>query len=192
MTDLRFDPSKAVTFDLAHGLVHLEGAPSRLLVPADALAALARAAGPEATAAFGAAIGDAMGRRVAARLGEGGAGAAAIDVVVDHLGGELALAGLGSLGLERWGRALVLVIDQSPLGGAGDRLLEGALASAILAAAGKSARVLLLARDGVRARFLVAGEAAIDRARRWIEEGVAWGDVLVRLHAPASAERGDA
>ena len=190
MTDLRFDPSKAVTFDLAHGLVHLDGAPSRLLVPAEALVALTSAAGPEASAAFGAAIGEAMGRRVASRLGEGGVVAAPIAVVVDHLGGELALAGLGSLGLERWGRALVLVVDQSPLGEGGDRLLEAALASAIAAAAGLAAGVLLLARDGVRARFLVGGDAAIEKTRRWIDEGVAWGDAIVRLHAPA--DRGDA
>jgi hypothetical protein len=196
MTDLRFDPSKAVTFDLAHGLVHLDGAPSRLLVPAEALAALASAAGPEASAAFGAAIGEAMGRRVASRLGEGGVAAAPIAAVVDHLGGELALAGLGSLGVERWGRALVLVVDQSPLGDGGDLLLEATLASALGAAAGKAARVLHLARDGVRARFLVGGDAAIEKTKRWLDEGVAWGDAIVRLHAPSpeapAAERGDA
>ena len=36
MPDLRFDPSKAVTFDLARGLVHLEGEPARILAPAAA------------------------------------------------------------------------------------------------------------------------------------------------------------
>lgn len=195
MTDLRFDPSKSVTFDLAHGLVHLEGAPSRLLVPAEALGALARAAGPEAAGAFGGAIGEAMGRRVAARLGEGGVASASVELVVEHLGGELALAGLGSLGIERWGRALVLVVDQSPLGEGGDRVLEAALGSAVQAAAGRSARVALLARDGVRARFLIGGDAAIEKAKRWLDEGVAWGEALVRLHAPSavadSGERGE-
>ena len=34
--------------------------------------------------------------------------------VLDHLGGELALLGLGSLGLERWGRALVLTVEGAP------------------------------------------------------------------------------
>src|SRR5689334_22347123 len=117
MPDLRFDPSQALTFDLAHGLVHLEGAPSRLLVPADGLLVLARAAGPAAVATFGRSLGDAMGRRVASRLAEAeGVRAATVEVVVEHLGGELALIGLGSLGLERWGRALVMVVDQSPLG----------------------------------------------------------------------------
>ena len=187
MSDLRFDPSKAVTFDLTHGLVHLEGAPSRLLVPADALLALAKAAGGEPSAAFGAALGEAMGRRVASRLAAAnGVGAATIEGVVEHLAGELALAGLGSLGLERWGRAMVLVVDQSPLGADGDALLEAALGGAIEAAAGRSVRSLLLGRDAVRARFLIGGKAGVDKVRGWLAEGASWGEALVRLHAGAA------
>jgi hypothetical protein len=185
MPDLRFDPSKAVTFDLTHGLVHLEGAPSRVLVPAEALLALAAAAGAEATAAFARTLGAAMGRRVSARLAEPSVSGAAVEVVVEHLGGELALAGLGSLGLERWGRAAVLVVDQSPLGGAGDALLEGVLASAVEAAAGRSVRALRLGRDGVRARFLLGGSRGLEKVRGWLAEGVPWGEALVRLHVPA-------
>jgi hypothetical protein len=196
MPDPRFDPSHAVTFDLTHGLVHLEGAPSRLIVPAEALGALARAAGPGATAAFGRSTGEAMGRRVASRLAAaGGVGGAAVDLVVEHLGGELALGGLGALSLERWGRALVLVVDQSPLGVEGDGLLEAILAGAIEAAAGRAVRALLLGRDAVRARFLIAGAAGVETVRAWLAEGVSWGDALVRLHAsaplgaPTEAER---
>ncbi len=186
MPDLRFDPSQAVTFDLTHGLVHLEGAQSRLLVPAGALLALTGAAGAEATAAFARAIGDAMGRRVSARLGEGagGVGAASVETVVEHLGGELALAGLGSLGLERWGRAAVLVVDQSPLGVAGDGVLEGVLAASIEASAGRSVHVVRLGRDGVRARFLLGGPAGVEKMRAWLAAGVPWGEALVRLHTP--------
>ena len=187
MTSLRFDPSKAVTFDLAHGLVHLTGAPSRVLVPAEALGALAHAAGPEATAAFGRALGEVMGRRVAASLAAAeGVEAASTATVVEHLGGELALAGLGSLGLERWGKAMVLVMDHSPLAGTGDALLEATLAAAIAAASGRPVRALLLGREAVRARFLIGGEAALARARAWLGEGVSWGEVLVRLHAPST------
>jgi hypothetical protein len=195
MNHVPFDPSKAVTFDLARGLVQQEGAPSGLIVPAAALAALAHAAGPEASQAFARAVGEAIGRRVALRLaaadGVRGAGAAA---VVEHLGGELAITGLGSLGLERWGRALVLVIDQSPLGAAGDALLESVLAGALAAAAGEVSSVTVLARDGGRARFLVTSRAGIDKVRAWLNEGVSWGDALVRLHAPTSTTtpRGDA
>lgn len=191
MPDLRFDPSKSVTFDLAHGLVHLEGAPARLLVPADALAVLAGAAGAEAAAAFGRSLGEAMGRRVAGRLGDG-LRAASVEVVVEHLGGELALAGLGSLALERWGRALVLVIDQSPLGEGGDALLAAALGAAIEVSASRSARVVRLGREGARARFFVGGEAGAAKIEVWIAEGVAWGEALVRLHAPEARRDGGA
>lgn len=193
MPDLRFDPSKAVTFDLTHGLVHLEGAPSRVLVPAEALLSLARAAGAQASAAFAGSLGEIMGRRVASRLSEQGVGAAAVEVVVEHLAGELALAGLGSLGLERWGRAVVLVVDQSPLGGPGDPLLEGVLAAAVAAAAGRTVHALRLGRDGVRARFLLSGRAGTDKVRAWLAEGIPWGEAIVRLHQPpAPPLRGDA
>src|SRR5262245_15801444 len=139
MAVARYRPDHDVTFDLAHGLVHLEGAPTRVLVPADALGALCAEAGADAVTAFGRAIGRAMGLRVAARLtasadpehaGEPGAGArsASLETMVDHLGAELSLAGLGSLGLERWGHALVVVVDHCPLGARGDVLLEAIIA----------------------------------------------------------------
>ena len=199
MPDPSFDPSSAVTFDFSHGLVRMDGAPARLLVPADALVALLSAAGAEATAAFARSLGEGMGRRVAGRLSaEGGAGALAASVagVVDHLGGELALAGLGSLSLERWGKALVLVVDHSPLGASGDRLLEVTLAGALEEATGKPARALVLARDAAQARFLIGSAAALDKVRAWLEQGVSWGEALVRLHSPtepkAEPARGDA
>ena len=195
MNHVPFDPSKAVTFDLARGLVQQEGAPSGLIVPAEALAALAHAAGPEASSAFGRSVGEAIGRRVVSRLAKtDGVRAAGVSAVVEHLGGELAMTGLGSLGLERWGRAVVLVIDQSPLGAAGDALLESVLAGALAVVAGEQSSLTVLEREGGRVRFLVTSRAGIDKVRAWLDEGVSWGDALVRLHAPSSAttHRGDA
>ena len=195
MNHVPFDPSKAVTFDLVRGLIQQEGGPSRLIVPAEALAALARAAGPEASRAFGRVVGEAIGVRVASGLAEiDGVRAAGVGAVVEHLGGELAMTGLGSLSVERWGRALVLVIDQSPLGAGGDGLLECVLAGALEAAMGERSSVVVLARDEVRVRFLVTGPAGADKVRTWLSEGVPWGDALVRLHDPkaATTSRGDA
>lgn len=193
MSDLPFDPSKAVTFDLAHGLVHLDGAPRRLLVPADALMVLAQAAGDSAAAGFGRTLGEAMGQRVANRLASaGGTGAVVVEVVVEHLAGELALSGLGSLGLERWGRGLVMVLDQSPLAAAGDLLVGAVLEGAIAAASGRKVHAVLLNREAVRARFLIGGAAGATKARGWISEGIAWGEVLVRLHQTHDTPRGDA
>lgn len=202
MPEPRFDPSKAVTFDLGSGLVHLEGAPSRTLVPADALGALCVAAGPEATTAFGRAIGAPMGKRLANRFAGGGAEnsaengqgvrAASIEAVVDHLGGEVALLGLGTLGLERWGHALVLVVDHSPLDASGDALLEAVLANALEAATGRAVQAITVGREGARARFLVAGRAAAEKTRAWLAQGMSWGEAIAKLHGRPGAARGDA
>ena len=193
MPDLQFDPSKTVTFDLANGLVHLDGTPARVLVPGDALLALARAAGPDAAYAFGHSLGETMGQRVAHRLGApASVNAATVSVVMDHLSGEFALWGLGSLSLERWGRSLVIVLDQSPLGPEGDAMIGALLKGAIATATGRGVHVLVLDRAAVRARYLVGGPSGVERMRAWLAEGVPWGDALVRLHAVSEPVRGDA
>lgn len=193
MPGTRFDPSQAVTFDLERGLVHRDGAPSGVLAPAQALAALCAAAGPEATAAFARSVGAAMGRRVAARLAAGPEGsvpgpaavrAASPEAVVDHLGGEIALAGLGALGLERWGRALVLILDRCPVGPEASGFLEALLEGALDAAAGRAVRAVVIDRDAVRARVFVGGGDAVGRVRAWLAAGVGWGEALVKLHVP--------
>jgi hypothetical protein len=195
MSDPPFDPSKTVTFDLKHGLVDLEGTPG-VLVPSDELLALCAAAGAEATETFGRGIGRWMGHRVVGRFGGGKAvRAASLGAVVDHLSGEWAIAGLGAFGLERWGRALVIVIDRSPLGSAADRLLSATLEGAIHTATGRAVALVLLDSDPVRARFLVGSIAAAGRVREWLGQGLSWGEALARLHAPsegAQASRGDA
>lgn len=193
-----FDPTNAVTFDLALGLVHLDDAPSRLLVPAAALVEVARAAGADASMRLASAMGEPLGTRVARRLstGEGespgGAGVAkaTVEAVVDHLGGELALAGLGALSLERWGRALLLVVDHCPLEAVGDELLAAVLSSALRRATGREVACLPVMRDGARVRVLVTGPEPAARARAWLLEGVSWGDALARLHTQVESPRG--
>lgn len=187
------------------------------MVPSDALVVLCEAAGPHAAAAFARAIGESVGARIAARLepvfrpapGAGGAAAPAaaeadpgvgagvraapVETVVDHLGGELALLGLGTLALERWGRAMVLVVEGSPLGPSGDRLLESVLEAALAGAAGRAASVVQLERSGARARFLVTGSAAASRVRSWLGRGMPWVEAIVTLHgagAPPPGSRG--
>ncbi len=188
-----FDPSEAVTFDLQFGHIHLDGAPSRVMVPADALVALCAAAGEEETAAFGHAVGEAVGRRVGVRLAGGTAKrheavrAADLQAIVSQLGGELAVLGVGSLSAERWGKALVLVVDQSPLGEGGDNLLAQVLESALLALVDTPARVVRLQRDGVRVRFLVVSAAAAGGVRERLAAGESWGAIVAAMHGGAGA-----
>ncbi len=192
MPDTRFDPESSVTFDLTRGLVHVDGAPPGLLVPADALLAMARAAGTGAVAAFGRSLGTGVGRRAARRLAAG-AGAASVETAIEHLGGELALAGLGSLGLERWGQAAVLVIDGSPLEAEGDALIEAVLAGAVEAATERAVHVACIGRDGARARFFLGSAAGVAKVRAWLADGLPWGEALARLHSGRAPEpRGEA
>src|SRR5205085_12100324 len=99
-----FDPTHSVQFDLDRGRISMPGSDSRLLVPAEALGRLCAGASEDSVKDFGRGFGTEIGRRVAARLGD----AVSVQAMVEHLGGELALAGFGSLGIEVWGRALVL------------------------------------------------------------------------------------
>jgi hypothetical protein len=193
MSNPPFDASKAVTFDLARGQIQKDGADARMLVSASALIALCRAAGVEAASTFAHATGQSIGAAIAARFAQAGqdAGGAAIEAVVEHLSGELAVAGFGRLSVERWGQALVLVIDHGPATEAGDELVRALLGAAVAAAAKLDLECVRLARDGDRARFFIAGRRGAEKVRQWLGSGVSWGEAIVRLH-PAQPGRGEA
>ena len=112
----RFDPTHSLEFNLDRGSVKLSGSIERVLLPADALAALVRGADVETRRDFARRLGTEAGRRVAERLD----GNASAEAVVEHLGGEVALMGMGSLGFERWGRMLVATVQGSPAIAASD------------------------------------------------------------------------
>jgi hypothetical protein len=193
MSNPPFDASKAVTFDLSRGQIQKEGTDARLLVSASALIALCRAAGGEPAATFARQTGQSIGAAIAARFERAGqsVGGAAIDAVVEHLSGELAVAGFGRLSVERWGQALVLVVDHGPSTDAGDELLRALLGAAVAGAAKLDLECVRLAREGERARFFIAGRRGAEKVRQWLGSGVSWGEALVRLH-PAQSGRGDA
>ena len=178
---LPFNPSSQVRFDIGRGQVSMDGDTSRLLVPAEALLELCRAAGPEATKSFGRRLGTEIGRRVAARLA-GGPERASLEAVVEHLGGDMALVGLGSLSVERWGAALVFRVRNSPAGSA-DALLAAVLEGALQRALSRDASLVPLERADGSVRLLVVRAETAQKVRGWLEGGVAWGEALSRLSA---------
>ncbi len=182
MTAPTFDAAQSIQFDLGRGNVRSANEEECVvLVPANALARLAAAASPSATEALGVALGSAIGRRARARLQD--VTNATIEGVVTQLAGEAALAGVGSLSLERWGRALVVVVDGSPLP---QSLLAPLVAAALEAMFGRRAWCTLLSHEGESVRVLVASESGVERVQGWLDSGVAWGSALARLQgAPA-------
>jgi hypothetical protein len=189
MTDAPFDLTGAVTFDLAAGRVSVKGSHARVLVPAEQLCALCDAAGEDATRSFGLALGESMGRRALDALG-GSSESASVEAFVECLAAELALMGLGALGMERWGRAMLLTVSSNA---AHDGMLKAALEGAIATATGRTARcVRLMDADGVR-RYLVANPSAAVRVEQELAAGKGWGEVLVALHGASPAgSRGEA
>jgi hypothetical protein len=170
-----------VRFDLGRGRVELDGAAARVLAPTDALLDLCRAAGSEAVKDFGRRLGSEAGRRVAERLADR-LEEVAVETLVEHLGGDLALVGLGCMGTERWGSALVVTFSESPLGHAGEALLAAVVEGALQRAFSRDVSAVPLDEEGDRVRLLIVHPKTERTVRAWLGEGVSWGDVLGRLH----------
>lgn len=181
MLEPRFDPAHKVRFDLGRGTVELEGHIPQLLVPVDGLLELLDAAGPEALRNFGRKLGTEVGRRFAERLGSD-LSAASVETLVEHLGGELAVLGLGSISLERWGRALLLTVASAPAGSTGGELLAAVLEGALQRGTSRDARVVVVEREAESLRLLVVGANAAARVKSWVQAGTGLAEVLGRLH----------
>lgn len=147
-----------------------------MLVPASALEALERTT-PGALAQLGAEVGRACGGRVAGRLGgDAGVRAATLELVVTHLAGELAIAGVGAIHLERWGRAMVIVVANPAV--SSDGFVCAALGGALQAAAGREVAIAPLGREGTTGRYFVGTPQTATKAKSLVAQGKSWGDVL--------------
>ncbi len=151
------------------------------MVPAPVLGALISSATADARAKAGRDLGAHIGRNVARRAGSGSALLEAdLERAATLLASELAVTGLGTCNLERWGRALVVHVTDSPVDSADfiAHVVEGALS----AATARNLSCTLLS-DAGGVRVLVASERGVLRVRGWIEQGTSWSDALVRLQA---------
>lgn len=185
--------SGTLSFDLAEGLVRLDEE-NRLVVPVAALVSLFRTASPAGRRAFGRAMGESIGHVAASRLAAHPEMPTALvdvspELALSELSAAWALAGLGALGLERWGRALLLVVTSSPLGEEGDELCESILESALFSATDKPARVAWIERREGTARFLVGNTKATEAVRKELERGTSWAEALRLLHATSVGGR---
>jgi hypothetical protein len=162
MAGPQFDPNGAVRFDLRSGTASDKQGARLVLLPSSAIDALGRTY-PEAVAQLGAEVGRACGARVAARLG-----------------GD---AGVGAVHLERWGRAMVLVVQNAV---SGDVFVGAAIAGALGAAVGRDLGAAAISRDNAGVRFFVGSRATAERARTLATQGRSYGDVLAALQGGTS------
>jgi hypothetical protein len=158
-----------------------------VLVPVTALAGLEKIAGAAVTAQLARSIGVSFGSRVAAKIGSAEAVAkASLEVFVSALAGEVAVSGWGVLHLERWGRAMVLVVDHAPALPYG--MLAALLEGAVSAAAAREVHAVALAKgtgdasEARAARVLIVSARTAEHARRWLLDGASEAEVIRRLH----------
>lgn len=176
-----------LSFDLAEGLVRL-GGEARVLLPASVLLPIVGAATAEVRRAFGRALGESIGHVATIRMKEEDFAAplalvdASPEAALSELAAGWALAGLGGLGMERWGRALVMTIDNSPLGREGEELLEVVLEGALEGATGRHVQVLRIERNRTKLRFFVGNANAVAKVRALLAQNTPWAEALSALH----------
>lgn len=182
MAGPHFDPNGAVRFDLRAGAAS-DGAGKRLvLVPSAALESL----GPDALARMGRELGRACGARVSQRLGGTGAvRSASVEVFVSNIAGELAIAGVGAVHIERWGRALLAVVTNASVS---DEAFAGAvLAGALSEASGRDVAAASLGRESDSStRYFLGSPATAARAQALAAQGTSYAQIVAMLQGAAS------
>ena len=172
-----FDPNGAVRFDLRTGAASDARGARLVLVPTAALASL----GPDAITAVGLAIGRAAGERIAARLG---VRSAAPKLAITHLAGELAIAGIGAVHIERWGRAMVAIVTNASIND--DMFLGAVLGGALSAASGRDVAAASLGHDGPSTRYFLGSPATANHVRVLVGKGLGYAEVLATLQEGTS------
>jgi hypothetical protein len=175
----RFDPTRAIIYDLTGGQLRDDEGVSRVNLPIHQLVRLLEQAGADSTADFGRGLGSDLGRRIASKLEK----TSGIDAFTEHLGGHVALLGLGCLTVERWGKALVLRVAGVPEGA--EALLGAVLEGALQRALGRQVATVAFASDKSTG-YLVVSSATADRVRGLRSAGEGLGQVVEQLHRGAA------
>lgn len=180
VTATMHDLSGAFEADLSAGRLTLRvGAEARVLaVPASVFATLLTG---DAARLAGEQVGAAVGADVKALLG------ADEDPTPETVGfalsAALALRGLGTLRLERWGDALLAVLEGvAHEGPAFASFLATVVGAAVAAVTGSPSRGVLLSASGAEAKVLLVHDEAAAAVAAWVAEGQSQSAVLARLH----------
>jgi hypothetical protein len=183
-----FDMSGAFRFDLAQGKVSLTAAgaiePAHVVLPGASLLSLTRSLSSDQLVDFGHSVGIIFGARVLQRLDN--ASAAPPKDLLDHLGGEFALAGLGTLALESWGKALVFTLLDCPVSLSKGARAENPWVAAILESAlirifGRELAVVTVPGEGPTARYVVCSRPAREEVQNSVSHE-SFGETVSRLN----------
>jgi hypothetical protein len=175
----KFDPTRAVTFDVAKGTVKTGDDGRVVLVPGSTLRDALEALGDTGARALGLGVGRAAGQHTMATIGSiQKVREAALDTVVTQLAGELSIRGIGLMSMERWGRIMVLSIE-NPVASSPE-FLAGVIEGAFVTSTGRELRTTCIDK-GSPTRILLSNQALATKARGLIQEGQDFAAVIARL-----------
>lgn len=177
-----FDPGGYFAFDLARGAVHTRHGERVLVLASDVLGPLVSTAVRQGDLTAVRMLGKRIGEDAARSLG-GDVKAAAPEAVVTHASGMLSLLGWGTLVLERWGHALVLVLEGAPNLDA-ERLGLAALLGGVLTTLG-GRDVACVPVNGTR--FVIVHPSIAEAVWGWSKEGKDLSSVIARLQPEQAA-----
>jgi hypothetical protein len=186
-----YNHSAPLRFDLNRGRISNRDGDGFVLVPLAVMSELCRELSEDSLTSFGYAMGTEVGRRLQQRLsGSAGDSGASLNDVVGAMGDELATAGLGTLGVEIWGNALVFTLQEAVLsfGGDGtgldraDSLIAALLSGVLMRAFSRDSNVVALGRSGRTARFVACSPGTSEHVERWVAERLSAAEVLARLN----------
>ena len=180
MTEQSFDISEAIEFNLPHGQVGVQQSAPQMVLPATVLNRLCRMQNRATLQEVGAQLGREVSRRL--RVMTLSHEEHALDVVLEQLGWQLAASGLGVLGLERWGSALVMTLKHCPLDLAADDLV-GAMFEQVFDQVWECrTSVLAVSHRDTARRWLVVDPKVGLRVIGWFNIGLSWNEVMEKLH----------
>ncbi|MBK6575281.1 MAG: hypothetical protein IPG17_03560 [Sandaracinaceae bacterium] len=175
MSNIGFDPKGFYEFDLARGAVSTRGGARVIVLSDTVVASLVSAAVETGDLTVLRELGKQIGSQVVASLG-GAVFDDSPEQVLAHTSGWLGVLGWGRLGFERWGQALVAVMEGVPA------LDEDSLGiAALLGGVISSLSKLEVACVPVGGKFLVCNPAIAESVWLWANDGVELGTIVDQL-----------
>lgn len=182
MGEPAFDAGEFYEFDVSAGTVRTRSGNRVLVLSERVIRPLVEASLQKGDLTALRRLGKDIGEHVASFF-EGPLGGLPPEVVLGHAAGVLSLFGWGKLGFERWGAALVAVLEGAPALDEGRLGTAALLGGAVSALAGREVACV----PASTAHFLVVDPSIAEQVWSWAKEGLSLAELVGRLSPPEVA-----